>query len=93
MTPAELQDAVPQRLLVITGSRSLSLTRAAKLGLTIMTGVPWDPALSPPILKVLQSVHLQEEGSEGGEQAPRAQPQYGSITREQPTSSQKRSEV
>mgnify|MGYP001593501975 CR=1 FL=1 len=69
------------------------LTRAAKLGLTIMTGVPWDPALSPPILKVLQSVHLQEEGSEGGEQAPRAQPQYGSITREQPTSSQKRSEV
>ena len=45
------------------------------------------------ILKVLQSVHLQEEGSEGGEQAPRAQPQYGSITREQPTSSQKRSEV
>lgn len=65
---------------------------ATRLALSIFTGVPMDPALSPPILKVLQGVHLEEEGSEGGEQAPRAQPQFGSITRENPTKAQERSQ-
>lgn len=50
-----------------------------RLALSILTGVPVDPALDPRILRVLQSQYALEEGTEGGTQAPKAMPAFGSV--------------
>lgn len=64
-----------------------------RLSLSIFTGVPVDPALSPPVLRVMQSMYAAEPGTEGGTQPPQAQPQFGSVSREQPTPAQQRGGV
>jgi hypothetical protein len=62
-----------------------------QVALSIMTGVPVDPAFHPAVLSMLQSMHLNEPETEGGTQAPKPQPQFGSISKPEPTDSQKRS--
>lgn len=64
--------------------------RDRRLALSIFLGVPVDPSLSPPILRVMQGMYTEEPGTEGGTQAPVPAPQFGSISREQPTPSQRR---
>lgn len=61
-----------------------------RLSLSIFTGVPVDPAMHPDVLAVLQNSFAAEEGSEGGMQAPTAQPQFGSVRAEPATASQQR---
>lgn len=69
-----------------------SLPWDRKLSLTVLTGVPMDPSLLPQVLRVMQGTYAEEPGTSGGMEAPRAQPQFGSMSREQPTPSQQRQE-
>ncbi len=61
-----------------------------RIALSVFTGVPVDPAMDPRILRVLQAQFLREEGTDGGVQAPRAQPQFGSVSKPEPTPAQER---
>lgn len=63
-----------------------------RLAMSIFSGVAVDPALDPRVLAVLQGTFANEEGSEGGTQAPKAQPQFGSVSKPQGTPSQQRQE-
>lgn len=67
-----------------------SLPYHRRLALSIFSGVPVDPAMDPKILAVLQGNFAEEVGSEGGTVAPRAQAQFGSITKPNPTAAQER---
>lgn len=71
-----------------------SLPYDRQLALSILTGKAVTPALDPQILSVLQSQFPDEPGSEGGTQAPKAQPQFGSISKSvsQPTPAQSRAQ-
>jgi hypothetical protein len=46
--------------------------------------------MDPRVLRILQGTFTAEEGSEGGTQAPRAQPQFGSVTKPEATPAQQR---
>jgi hypothetical protein len=61
-----------------------------RLALSILTGVPVDPAMNPKILRVLQRSFTNEPGTEGGTQAPRPQAQFGSVRAAPGTLSQRR---
>jgi hypothetical protein len=61
-----------------------------RLALSIFSGVPVDAAMTPQILAVLQGSYASEEGTEGGTQAPKAMPQFGSVTKPTGTPSQER---
>jgi hypothetical protein len=61
-----------------------------RLALTIFTGVPLDPSLSPPLIRTMQSMYELEPGTEAGTQPPVAQPAFGSMSKEQPTPAQRR---
>lgn len=62
-----------------------------RLAYSIFTGVPVDPAMEPRILAVLQQQFTAEPGTDGGNQPPQAQPQFGSITKPEATKAQERS--
>jgi polyhydroxyalkanoate synthesis regulator phasin len=64
-----------------------------RLALSRLTGIPVDASMEPGILRVLQASFSNEEGTEGGTQEPRAQPQFGSVSRSlpEPTPAQRRS--
>ncbi len=66
------------------------LPYARRLALSIYSGVPVDAACNPQILRTLQASFVQEPGSEGGMQAPRAAPQFGSVKSQDATPSQMR---
>ncbi len=55
-----------------------------RLALSIFAGVPVDAAMAPSILHVLQSSFTSEPGTEGGMQAPKASPQFGSVKKSVP---------
>lgn len=61
-----------------------------RLALSIFSGVPVDPAMDPRVLAELQATFADEPGSEGGTQAPKPQPQFGSVKAEKPTPAQER---
>ncbi len=70
-----------------------SLPYQRRLALSIFSGAPVDAAMNPRILAQLQSSFSNEEGSEGGTQAPRATPQFGSVSSKaapEPTPAQSR---
>lgn len=67
-----------------------SLPYQRRLALSIFSGVPVDPAMNPRILSALQRAFSSEPGTEGGTQAPRAAPQFGSVSKQEPTPAQKR---
>jgi hypothetical protein len=62
-----------------------------RLAMSLFSGVPVDPVLDPAILSRIQASYASEEGTEGGQMAPRAEPAFGSVTKEEPTSAQSRS--
>jgi hypothetical protein len=83
--------AFRQQILTQLPSLRKTLPYQRKIALSIFTGVPVDPAMTPNVLAVLQG-QFDEPGSEGGTQAPKAQPQFGSVKKsiEAPTPSQSR---
>lgn len=86
---ADLQRQVVEQLPTLR--KTLPIQR--QIALTILTGVAVNPATDPRILTVLQAQYAVEEGSSGGSQAPRAQPQFGSVSKSlpEPTPAQRRS--
>lgn len=50
-----------------------------RLALSIFSGAPVDAAMHPQVLRVLQGSFAEEDGTEGGVQAPTATPQFGSV--------------
>ena len=72
--------------------KSLPFTR--RLSLSIFVGEPVDPSLNPRVLAMLQGQFAAEPGSAGGTQAPKAEPQFGSIKKspDAPTPAQSRAQ-
>lgn len=75
-----LNDYITQ---VITGlsDRKERLPYAQRLAFSMLTGQPIDPAMTPVVLRELQSMHASEPGTAGGTMAPRPSPQFGSVKR------------
>lgn len=67
-----------------------SLPYQRRLALSILTGVPVDPAMDPTILSALQASFVNEPGTAGGTQAPMPTAQFGSVKAPEPTPAQKR---
>lgn len=65
-----------------------------RLALGIFTGTPLDPSMHPVVLARLQGHFAAEPGTQGGTQAPIAQPQFGSLKKsvEVPTPAQTRAQ-
>lgn len=61
-----------------------------RLALSMFAGVAVDPTMDPKVLSQLQASFAAEEGTEGGQMAPRAQPAFGSVTKPEPTAAQQR---
>lgn len=68
-----------------------SLPFERKMALSILTGVHLVPALNPRIMAILQRQYSEEPNTEGGTQAPQAQPAFGSVSKEIATPAQLRS--
>jgi hypothetical protein len=77
---------------IISGLPSLrkQLPYDRRVALSIFSGVPVDAAMHPKVLGVLQGQFADEQGSEQGTQAPAAAPQFGSISKPEPTAAQER---
>jgi hypothetical protein len=67
-----------------------SLPYERRLALSIFTGAPVDAAMDPNILRTLQASFINEPGSEGGMQAPKPMPAFGSVKNQEATPSQQR---
>lgn len=67
-----------------------SLPYHRRVALSIFSGIPVDPAMHPRILGVLQRSFAEEAGTEGGNAAPKPQPQFGSVRNQEATPSQER---
>ena len=76
-------------VLAVTGMKE-PLPYERRLALSILTGIPLDPAMDPRVLKILQGQFTEEPGTEGGIQGPPASPEYGSIEKPQGTPAQER---
>lgn len=61
-----------------------------RLALSLFSGMPVDPAMHPRIIEVLQASFTDEAGSEGGMQAPKPEPSFGSVRNQEATPSQQR---
>ena len=70
-----------------------SLPYERRLSLSILTGVPVDPAMHPQVLAVLQGTFTREGGTDGGVHGPIPQPQFGSVKNQEATPSQQREGV
>jgi len=81
-----LLSEVQQRIVETLPALRKKLDYKQRLSLSILTGVPVDPALDPRILKRLQDMFAAEPG--GGFEAPKAQPQFGSVRRPDATPAQ-----
>jgi hypothetical protein len=94
-----MRNVYPERYAAITSQIAAklpelraSLPYQRRLALSVFSGVPVDPAMHPRILAVLQSSFAEEPGSEGGTQAPKPQPAFGSVKNQEATPSQARQE-
>ena len=84
---ADIQRQIIEKLPTLT--KQLPYQR--RLALSVFSGVPVDPTMHPQVLFALQASYANEEGTEGGSQAPVAQAQFGSVSKEKPTQAQERS--
>ncbi len=75
---ADLKRQVIERLPELRAT----LPSPRKVALSILTGIPVDPAMQPSMIRRLQAQFGAEQGTEGGMQAPRAAPQGGSVARD-----------
>jgi len=78
---AEITRQIVERLATLR----TSLPYHRRVALSIFTGAPVDAAMDPRILATLQAQFDQEERTEGGTQAPRPQPAFGSVQKSVPT--------
>jgi hypothetical protein len=72
-----------------------TLPIAKRMALSIFTGLPVEPSMEPRIFARLQAQYSEEEGTEGGTQAPQATPNFGpmgSVTSQEKTRAQERAE-
>lgn len=67
-----------------------TLPYSRRLALSILTGVPVDPAMDPEVLSVLQGNFASEPNTSGGAQAPRMAANIGSMKNQEATASQQR---
>lgn len=67
-----------------------TLPYSRRLSLSIFTGIAVDPSLHPAVLAVLQGQFAGEDGSDGGTQAPKPSPQFGSVHADIGTAAQQR---
>ncbi len=86
----EMLAEMTQKILEELPQLQKSLPYERRVALSILTGVPVDPAMSPRILRVLQASFQAEPGTEGGTQAPKPAPQFGSVKNQEATPSQER---
>lgn len=85
--PARMAE-VMGRIMAKLGTSRLSYEK--RLDLSLLTGEPVDASMMPEMIQALQSDFVEEEGSEGGTEAPKPQPAMGSIARPQGTPAQER---
>jgi hypothetical protein len=83
---AQIQSEIMQQM----GELRAKLPYQRRLALSIFSGVAVDPTLDPRVLAALQGSFTEEPGTDGGIQAPRAQPAFGSVSKPQPTPAQQR---
>ncbi len=83
---ADLTQQVAQQLPTLRQT----LPYSRRLALSIFTGVPVDPAMTPGVLRQIQGMYAAEPGTAGGTQAAVPQPQFGSVKRDPGTESQRR---
>jgi hypothetical protein len=86
----ERAEALKQQLLMEMPKLQKNLPYTRRLSLSIFSGVAVDPSLDPRILSALQAQYVAEEGSEGGTEAPKPKPAFGSVKAELGTASQQR---
>lgn len=86
----EMMAAITREISVALPQLRENLPYDRRVALSIFSGVPVDAAMRPEILKVLQGQFEDEPGTEGGTQQPPAAPQFGSITKPNPTPAQTR---
>lgn len=86
----EMFEDLKRRIVESLPELQKSLPYERRLALSIFSGVPVDPAMHPLILAVLQGNYANEPGTEGGTTSPRAEPQFGSISKPDPTAAQER---
>jgi hypothetical protein len=92
-----LRAVAPEMLAEFIGQVSRGLAETPRrlpwkrrLALSILSGQPLDPLMTPAILGPIQTMYAGEPGTAGGMQAPRAEPQFGSVRAASPTAAQKR---
>lgn len=86
----ELMNDFTQQIVTRLPELRESLPYQRRIALSIFTGVPVDAAMDPSILSALQASFSSEPGTEGGTQAPEAAPQFGSLSKTEPTPAQTR---
>lgn len=86
----EMYKEVQLQIMGQMGQLRAKLPYQRRLALSIFSGMPVDPAMDPGVLAVLQSSFPIESGTAGGTQAPRAQPAFGSVSKEAATPAQER---
>jgi hypothetical protein len=86
----EMYAQVQREIMGQLGELRAQLPYKRRLALSIFSGIAVDPAMDPRVLSILQGTFAAEEGSAGGTQAPRAQPQFGSVSKPEPTPAQER---
>lgn len=89
----EMYRDIQMQIMSQMGELRAKLSYQRRLALSIFSGVPVDPALDPRVLAALQSTFADEPGTEGGTQAPKASPAFGSVTKPKGTPAQERSAV
>jgi hypothetical protein len=88
----ELLTDVTQQILQRLPELQATLPYKRRLALSILTGVPVDPAMQPQILARLQASFANEANTQAGTQAPRAKPAFGSVKAHELTPAQRRQE-
>jgi hypothetical protein len=88
----ERAQAFTQKIIAGLAQLDKPLPYHRRLALSMLTGQPIDPAMNPQVLAVLQGSFTAEPSTEGGTQAPKAQPQFGSISKPEPTPADRRAE-
>ena len=79
-----------QKIMENLGTLQATIPYHRKIALSMLTGMPIDPAMHPQVLAVLQGHFADEPGSDGGTQAPTPQPAFGSVRADIATASQQR---
>ncbi len=87
--PDRLADFVRQVVERLPELRA-SLPYHRRVMLSILTGAPVDASLDPRILGAIQAQYAAEPDTEGGTQAPRPRPAFGSVKKPEATPAQQR---